>query len=454
MTTPTITELEYPVNCVALNRIFPKRYPYLLESAATGKSENNRFDILFAFPGDTLSWETLNQQATKQSQDFLSQLNSLWQSDAQTMPCPDDLPFAGGWFIFMGYEIAAEIEHRLHLPEKQGSLPHAFATRIPVAIINDHHIKKAFLVAEAGYPLPSAQVIDDLRHAGASWQADAIEIVAMHEDVAEDYLNSVKKIKSYIYDGDVYQVNVSRQWSGCTTNHELADALYHNLRRSNPAPFAGIVKYQQQSILSSSPERLVKIKAGKVDTRPIAGTRARGASRQDDNRLEAELLGNLKERAEHLMLLDLERNDLGRVCKPGSVEVTELMVVEQYAHVQHIVSNVSGRLRGDVLPGDVLRAVFPGGTITGCPKERCMAIIAELEQVGRGAYTGSMGYLNHDGSMDMNILIRTIEVDGDRFRFRAGAGIVADSDAERELQETRIKAEGMIRAFANSEAKH
>ena len=148
------------------------------------------------------------------------------------------------------------------------------------------------------------------------------------------------------------------------------------------------------------------------------------------------------------MLLDLERNDLGRVCQPGSVKVTELMLVEHYAHVQHIVSNVTGELRTDVEPGDVLRAVFPGGTITGCPKERCMAIIAELEQVGRGAYTGSMGYLNHDGSMDMNILIRSIVVDGDRFYFRAGAGIVADSDAQRELEETRIKAEGMLRAFA------
>jgi anthranilate synthase component 1 len=160
-----------------------------------------------------------------------------------------------------------------------------------------------------------------------------------------------------------------------------------------------------------------------------------------------ELAGHPKERAEHVMLIDLERNDLGRVCTPGSVEVDELMTVESYAHVHHIVSNVRGRLRGDATPGEVIRAVFPGGTITGCPKVRCMEIIAELEATGRGAYTGAFGWLNRDGDMDLNILIRSAEVQGKTLRFRTGAGIVADSRPQPELDETRAKARGMLRAI-------
>jgi anthranilate synthase component 1 len=215
------------------------------------------------------------------------------------------------------------------------------------------------------------------------------------------------------------------------------------LRRANPAPFAGLLQWEDWAIASSSPERLVEVRGGIAQTRPIAGTRARGA---DDAALIRELIDHPKERAEHVMLIDLERNDLGRVCEPGSIHVDELMSVESYAHVHHIVSNVRGRLRDGVTPGEVLRAVFPGGTITGCPKLRTMQIIAELEGVGRGAYTGALGYLNHNGDMDFNILIRTLTLHGDHVRLRAGAGIVIDSIAERELEETRAKARGLLRA--------
>jgi anthranilate synthase component 1 len=199
-------------------------------------------------------------------------------------------------------------------------------------------------------------------------------------------------------------------------------------------------------VASSSPERLVDVRGELVQTRPIAGTRPRFAG-DDDAARRQELVGHPKERAEHVMLIDLERNDLGRVCVPGSVAVDELMVVESYAHVHHIVSNVRGRLRAGVTPGEVVRAVFPGGTITGCPKLRCMQIIAELEQTGRGAYTGAMGYLNRDGDMDLNILIRSLTQVGAQLRLRAGAGIVVDSVAERELEETRHKARGVLRAL-------
>jgi anthranilate synthase component 1 len=208
-----------------------------------------------------------------------------------------------------------------------------------------------------------------------------------------------------------------------------------------------MARWQDLEIISSSPERLLQVRGDVASTRPIAGTRPRSDDVATDDSLSAELFAHPKERAEHIMLVDLERNDLGRVCEAGTVEVNEMMVLESYAHVHHIVSNVRGRLRDDVTPGDAIAAVFPGGTITGCPKVRCMEIISELEHGARGAYTGSFGYLNRDGSLDLNILIRTIVKQGERVTFRAGSGIVADSDPEAELEETRAKAEGMLRAI-------
>jgi anthranilate synthase component 1 len=200
-------------------------------------------------------------------------------------------------------------------------------------------------------------------------------------------------------------------------------------------------------VLSSSPERLLEVKGRAISTRPIAGTRPRSGDSDQDARDTAELVAHPKERAEHVMLIDLERNDVGRVCQAGSVHVDEYMVTESYAHVHHIVSNVRGTLRADATAVDALRALYPGGTITGCPKVRCMQIIAQLEGEGRGAYTGSLGWLGTDGDADFNILIRTLTLRGDQIELRAGAGIVADSVPERELEETRAKALGMLRAF-------
>src|SRR5262249_18865717 len=245
------------------------------------------------------------------------------------------------------------------------------------------------------------------------------------------------RAKEYVRAGDIYQANLSRPWCVQLTRDPDIGALYDRLCRANPAPFAALAQWRGTTILSSSPERLVRISNGHIDTRPIAGTRPRSRRPGGDLLEMSELAAHPKERAEHIMLIDLERNDLGRVSEPGPVRVDELMTIESYAHVHHIVSNVSGRLRADVTPVGVLRAVFPGGTITGVPKFRCMQVIAELEGVGRGAYTGSLGFLGRDGSMDMNILIRTLSVTGRRVELRAGGGIVADSDPLRELDDTR-----------------
>ena len=245
----------------------------------------------------------------------------------------------------------------------------------------------------------------------------------------------------------MYQANLARRWSARMPDGLTPAGLYRRLRTANPGAFAGIAALPGFTVLSSSPERLVRVQGRHVDTRPIAGTRPRLAS--GDAAAIAELTGSPKEQAEHVMLIDLERNDLGRLCEAGTVRVDEFMAVESYAHVHHIVSNVSGTLRGDVEPGDVIRALFPGGTITGCPKVRCMALIGELEGVARDAYTGAMGYLAGDGSLDLNILIRTMTLRDGEIELRAGAGIVADSDPARELEETRAKARGLLRALGS-----
>jgi anthranilate synthase component 1 len=315
--------------------------------------------------------------------------------------------------------------------------------------VHDRESGKVFAIAEPS-ALDSLERIEADAHAvadSAEPTADSISVVSVTEEDPSAYLGRVMRAKEYVRAGDIYQANLSRPWSIELAREPDIGALYNRLCRSNPAPFAALAQWRGTTILSSSPERLVRIHDGHIDTRPIAGTRPRSRRPGDDLAEMTELAAHPKERAEHIMLIDLERNDLGRVSEPGTVRVDELMTIESYAHVHHIVSNVSGRLRSDVTPIGALRAVFPGGTITGVPKFRCMQIIAELEGIGRGAYTGSLGFLGRDGSMDMNILIRTLSVIGRRVELRAGGGIVADSDPQRELEETRAKARGMLAAF-------
>jgi anthranilate synthase component I len=331
----------------------------------------------------------------------------------------------------------------------------ALAIRTPAAWIRDRATMQAWLVAEPG----AEAVLDAFEshvHEAAAL-AMATPSPGAHLEVQEEdparFLESVSRALDYTAAGDVYQTNLSRQWQVRSDRPPDPVSIYQRLRSTNPSPFAAMMRYGDFSLMSSSPERLLSIRGGIVSTRPIAGTRPRGTSAETDAGLVESLLSNEKERAEHVMLIDLERNDLGRVCVGGTVRVDEYMVLETYAHVHHIVSNVSGRLREDATPVQVIRALFPGGTITGCPKVRCMEIIAELEGTGRGAYTGSIGYLNRDGSCDLNILIRTLTshaaaaVGVAPITFRAGAGIVADSIPSQELAETRAKAEGMLRAL-------
>lgn len=264
-----------------------------------------------------------------------------------------------------------------------------------------------------------------------------------HEMSKSDYMSMVVRAKEYIRAGDIFQANLSQRLSA-----EIGDSspwrLYMILRQINPAPFAAYADFGSYQIVSSSPERLIRLADGTAETRPIAGTRPRGATALEDERMRADLLLNAKERAEHIMLIDLERNDIGRVCSYGTVSVDELMITEDYSHVIHIVSNVRGNMAKGRDAFSLTRAAFPGGTITGVPKVRCMEIIDELEPVARGPYTGSLGYIGYNGEMDLNIIIRTFVIKDAVAYVQAGAGIVADSDPEREYYETLKKAEALI----------
>lgn len=265
----------------------------------------------------------------------------------------------------------------------------------------------------------------------------------------EEFILAVGKIQDYISAGDVFQVNLSVRQSR-QLNTKGID-IYKHLRIINPSPYMGFINFTDLQLVSSSPELLIEIKDGLIQTRPIAGTRPRGKDKQEDERLIRELLENEKEVAEHIMLVDLERNDLGRVCEYGTVKVNELMVIEQYSHVSHIVSNVMGKIDSRNSIYDCIKATFPGGTITGAPKIRTMEIIDELEPVKRGPYTGSMGWIGFDNSLELNILIRTLVVKDNYGHIQAGAGIVIDSIPENEYLESLNKAEALWRAVESSE---
>ena len=441
---------------LGVHRARPDRYPFLLESVERG-GERARFDILFAFPQGRLALHPAGRLSSDvvelAGSDFLDHLDKWMAQTGAPVGAPPPVPFFGGWFVYLGYELVAQTEPSVCPPIGRDHHAVAEAHRVPAAMIRDHRSGDTVLVAESGHRHCLDEMEQDLRLVaadddGAPGGPASAAAAVLQEEPASKFLDGVERIKRYIHDGDVFQVNLSRAWRGRLADGVAAADVYARLRATNPAPFAGLAVFEQRAVASSSPERLVSIAGGTVQTRPIAGTYPRNPDRDEDRALSQALLAHPKERAEHIMLIDLERNDLGRVCQTGSIEVNELMALESYTHVHHIVSNVRGRLRADVTPGQVIRAVFPGGTITGCPKVRCMEIIAELEGQSRGAYTGAFAYFNRDGSGDSNILIRTISIDGEDVEVRAGAGIVADSCPRRELDETRQKARGPLAALA------
>lgn len=355
--------------------------------------------------------------------------------------------FPGGFFGYFGYDLAGWIEALPRQARRDRPVPALWLDWVDLTAVYDHQ-DSLLTLATLDPAVDLVYLEDAVRTALAQpLRAEGGAVGRLPEPLLNQrqFETMVARAKAYIAAGDIYQANLSCRFDG----HFSGDScdLYARLRRINPSPFACLLRFPGLEIISSSPERLVSLHHGIAETRPIAGTRPRGYTPPEDVELGAELLGHPKERAEHVMLLDLERNDLGKVCRPGSVEVDELMVLERYSHVTHIVSNVRGQLREGVGPCALLRAVFPGGTITGVPKKRCMEIIDELEPVGRGTYTGSAGYISVTGDMDLNILIRTFQRFGDELTYQVGAGIVADSVPSLEWAECLAKGMALRRAL-------
>lgn len=383
-------------------------------------------------------------------------------------------PFTGGAVGFFSYDFARRIERLPGRARAELDIPDAYFILVDMVVAFDHVLGKAWVIVnpgareqEMGFRCPEAGQWDGLYDAAVRRIAGTLALLQdgargkgtvpagttgcvrapLTSNLTQAQFESmVMRCKEYISAGDIYQANLSQRLSAKLGEAD-AFRLYRILREINPSPFAAYLDFGDLQLVSSSPERLIRLRDGIADTRPIAGTRRRGSDSREMQELSVELLTNEKERAEHIMLLDLERNDLGKVCDYGTVRVDELMVVEDYSHVIHIVSNVCGTLATGRDAFDLVRAVFPGGTITGVPKVRCMEIIDELEPIARGPYTGSIGYISNAGDMDLNIIIRTFVIKDGIAHIQVGAGIVADSDPEREYFETLQKAEALRKSL-------
>lgn len=362
---------------------------------------------------------------------------------------PAATPFPGGFFGFFGYDFVHQIESLPQSATRDLAVPEMQLDWVDLTAVYDHQQRKltlASLKTDIDLEVLAGQIVarqeEELLTSQLSLPQPLQPLITPSK-----FMSMVETAREYIAAGDIYQANLSCRFDGQLQGSSVE--LYRRLRQLNPAPFACLLQWDDFAIISSSPERLVSLRGDLAETRPIAGTRPRGNSDIEDRQLSKELLAHPKERAEHIMLLDLERNDLGKVCRAGTVEVDELMVLEQYSHVTHIVSNVCGRLKQNQTPFDLLHATFPGGTITGVPKKRCMEIIDELEPTGRGSYTGSAGYISAGGEMDLNILIRSFQRVGDHLSYQVGAGIVADSNPEHEWFECLTKGEALRKVLSD-----
>jgi len=449
--------------------------PVLLESGhgPDGLAPGQRYSIigsdpalLFRCTGSRLDWRARGEDWVTRVGDPMQTLRDLL--DRMAVPRPAGFPpFYGGAIGYFGYDVARWFERLPDPPDDDLALPDVELAFYDVAAVVDHAQQELWLIfcpfGERFIKEPRTRLYEEgaARLLALETRLNAPALLDTNQPIhprpaltlsmvpgmsEADYAAKVRRCLDYIADGDIYQANLSHRFT-VKLDGRSPRSIYRRLREINPSPFAALLDLPDVTLLSCSPERLVRRAGRDIDTRPIAGTRPRGASEDEDRRLVEDLLGNPKERAEHLMLVDLERNDLGRVCEYGSVRVDEFMAVERYSHVSHIVSNIHGRLAPGRDALDLLRAVFPGGTVTGVPKVRCMEVIAELEPVRRGPYTGSIGYLSPSGDLDLNIIIRTLVIAGEQASLHVGAGVVADSDPAPEYQETLFKAEALLKAL-------
>jgi para-aminobenzoate synthetase component 1 len=452
-----LTELPYlPDSSVLFAPLARRPWSAFLDSGHP-LANGGRWDIISADPFATLvttgtTTEIRTARGTRRSHaDPFALLRELLGEPATATP---NLPFCGGAIGWLGYDLARRIERLPNLAQDAEGTPEMAIGLYDWALLVDHAERRSWLVGANRDPL-TAQRWPSLARQFSSSPSAANEDAAQAGLKAtaplrsnmtfEQYAAAFERVQAYIREGDCYQVNLAQRFIAPVAGDGWN--TYRSLRASNPAPYAAFLNTPFAQVLSSSPERFLSLRHGQVETRPIKGTRARGPNVTEDIALRSELLASAKDRAENLMIVDLLRNDLGRVCIPGSIEVPSLFAAETYATVHHLVSTVRGRLAEREDATSLLRACFPGGSITGAPKIRAMEIIEELEPHRRGIYCGSIGYLGFDGSMDTNIAIRTLVRNGSTARFWAGGGIVYDSNRDQEYRETLDKAAALLRLF-------
>jgi len=457
----TFADLDTPLSIYL--KLANKPYSYLLESVQGGE-RFGRYSFIglpaqarISVTGNAVS--VLHGEAVVEQVDAADPLEFLrsYLKRYKVAALPGLPRFCGGLVGCFGYDVVRYVESRLNRiplrPDAIGTPDILLLQSEEIAIV-DNLSGKLTLVVYADPRNPQAYaharerlqlLLHALRQPVSIPAHLASETAEPTSSFAEaDYLAAVERAKRYIFDGDIMQVQIGQRLSRRFTAEPLA--LYRALRTLNPSPYMFFFNLREFHVVGASPEILVRLEGDKVTLRPIAGTRRRGANAEEDAALAQELLADPKERAEHVMLIDLGRNDVGRIAKTGSVRVTDTMVIERYSHVMHIVSNVEGRLKPGLDAIEVLRASFPAGTVTGTPKVRAMEIIEELEPVKRGIYAGAAGYLGFHGDMDLAISIRTAVIKDQVLHVQASAGIVADSVPELEWNETRIKAQALLRA--------
>ncbi len=465
-----LADTETPVS--AYLKIRDPSFSYLLESADGGKRWGRYSFIgykpyLIAISRDREMEIWKGSEKTK-LKDVRNPLHVLRDLSTQFRPVKNKelAPFQGGLVGYFNYDLVRKWEQRIEISPEDRDMPEAIFTASQRIIIFDHLTHRIRVVAFAhlseekdlkkAYTEASEEVEETIRElqrplstvsTGAPFSVADLKSNFQKEEFEE----SVRKAKNYIINGDIIQVVISQRFSGEVSGDDFT--LYRNLRSINPSPYMFYLNFGEKKLIGASPEILVRLTDGKIELRPIAGTRPRGATSEEDQELEKDLMADPKERAEHIMLVDLGRNDVGKVAEPGSVTVPRLMEVERYSHVMHIVSRVEGILRKDMDSFDLFMSSFPAGTVSGAPKIRAMEIISKLEPSSRGPYAGAVGYFGFSGSMDFCITIRTITIIKNRLSFQVGAGIVADSIPEREFEETLNKAGAMLNAIQRANGK-
>lgn len=450
----TIKEIKTELNSFDIYSIF-KDFPYSffldsgMDYSKLGQYSFIGFDpfLVFKSKNDDIKIIENNKIINLKGNPFdkLKELFSKYQLDYKT-----DFPFVGGAVGYFSYDLCHHIEKLPKTAVDDVQIPDCFLGFYDGIIIIDHRKNKVYVVSLGIKENPN-KIVDEIiqkikKGKKANINLKPSEKKNFKSNFSKDgYMKAIDKIKDYIKNGDIYQANLTQRFE-CELN-ESPYELYGKLRNINPAPFASFIDFGEGYIVSSSPERFIKVKDRIIETRPIKGTRPRGKTAEEDIKNKEELLNSEKDKAELLMIVDLERNDLGRISKTGTVKVTELFHLEEYATVYHLVSTVIGEMKDGTDIIDVLKATFPGGSITGAPKIRAMEIIDELEPTQRNIYTGSIGYVGFNGDADLNIVIRTIVCKDNKAYFQVGGGIVWDSDPQLEYEETLHKAKALMKAL-------